>query len=777
MTPERYRVKVTGIVQGVGFRPFIAGLAKSLFLNGTVSNTGDGVHIEAEGRADRLAAFLERLRTEAPPLSLIREVEVEKLDFFGYSGFEIVASSGNARNTMISPDISICGDCAAELSDRTDVRYLYPFINCTNCGPRFTIIKDVPYDRPNTTMAAFSMCETCRKQYEDPADRRYHAQPVSCHRCGPVLKLLDKTGKAVETGDIPKFAARLLAEGFIIAVKGLGGYHLACDASNPDAVRELRRRKHRDEKPFALMARDMETVRSCCSMNAAEEKLLDSVKKPIVLLEKKEGCSLPEELAPGSRRLGVMLPYTPLHLLLFRSGGDKPLCPGLLVMTSGNKSDEPICYTDESALRELNGIADWFLANDREIYIRTDDSVTRIFRGNEYVIRRSRGYVPMPLLIGNDVLPAGRPPVLACGGELKNTFCLNRGDEFYISHHIGDLENLETMQSYEEGIEHFKRLFDIKPVITAYDLHPGYLSTRYALERTEGIGIAVQHHHAHIASCMAENGLAGEVIGVAFDGAGYGEDGNIWGGEFFTGSYYGFRRAGRLAYFRLPGGDAAAREPWRMALSYLYGSGYDITDIGDPIIRELLKDTDESRVRQKLHTIGRMLETGFNSPQTSGMGRLFDAVSALAGVRSVNSFEGQAATELENAALPGYHGKYPYEAADREGLCVLDIGPVISGIVSDRRAGASAALISSKFHETAASMVRDTCGRLRSDTGLDRVVLSGGVFQNVLLLSRCTDMLEKDGFRVYVHSRVPANDGGISLGQAVIAMARHANFC
>ncbi len=777
MTPERYRVKITGIVQGVGFRPFIAGLAKSLFLNGTVSNTGDGVLIEAEGSADRLAAFLERLRAEAPPLSLIREIEVEKLDFFGYSGFEIIASSGNARNTMISPDISICGDCAAELFDKSDYRYLYPFINCTNCGPRFTIIKDVPYDRPNTTMAAFSMCETCREQYEDPADRRYHAQPVSCHRCGPALKLLDKNGKAVETEDISGFAARQLAEGFIIAVKGLGGYHLACDASNPDAVRELRRRKHRDEKPFALMARDMETVHSCCNMDASEEKLLDSVKKPIVLLEKKEGCRLPEELAPGSSRLGVMLPYTPLHLLLFRSGGDKPLCPGLLVMTSGNKSDEPICYTDESALRELNGIADWFLINDREIYIRTDDSVTRIFRENEYVIRRSRGYVPMPILIGNDVLPAGRPQVLACGGELKNTFCLNRGDEFYISHHIGDLENLETMQSFEEGIEHFKRLFDIKPVITAYDLHPGYLSTRYALERTEGIRIPVQHHHAHIASCMAENGLTGEVIGVAFDGTGYGEDGNIWGGEFFTGSYYGFHRAGRLAYVGLPGGDAAAREPWRMALSYLYGSGFDITDINDPIIRGLIKDTDESRVRLKLHTVGRMLETGFNSPQTSGMGRLFDAVSALAGVGSVNSFEGQAAMDLENAALVGYHGEYPYAAADREGLYVLDMGPVISGIVSDRRAGASAALISSKFHETAAAMVIDICGRLRSDTGLDRVVLSGGVFQNMLLLSRCTDILEKDGFRVYIHSRVPTNDGGISLGQAVIAMARHANFC
>ena len=778
MKPERNRVKVTGIVQGVGFRPFISSLAKSLFLNGTVSNTGDGVLIEVEGGPDKLAVFLERLKSEAPPLSLIRTITIEKPAFIGYSSFEIIASSPNAKNTMISPDISICGDCSRELFDESDYRHLYPFINCTNCGPRFTIIRDVPYDRPNTTMGSFVMCEVCRKQYVDQTDRRYHAQPVSCARCGPGLKLLDKYGNAVESEDIPDLAAKLLADGCILAVKGLGGYHLACDASDAAAVEELRRRKHRDEKPFALMARDMEAVRSCCSVNAAEEILLDSVRKPIVLLKKRKDCNLPEEIAPGNNHLGMMLPYTPVHLLLFRSGKEvTPVCPRLLVMTSGNRSNEPICYTDESALRELDGIADYFLINNREIYIRTDDSVTRIFREKEYVIRRSRGYVPIPLLPDNAALPADRPSVLACGGELKNTFCLNKGSEFYISHHIGDLENMETMQSFEEGISHFERLFNINPTVIAYDLHPEYLSTKYALGQSMDIRIPVQHHHAHIASCMVENGLSGEVIGVAFDGTGYGEDGRIWGGEFFTGSYYRFRRSGRLAYSGMPGGDAAAREPWRMAVSYLGSSGFNMKDLADPILTGLTTGVDEAHGGQKLQVVCRMLESGFNCPLTSSMGRLFDAISALAGIRNVNNFEGQAAMELENAAFDGYHGEYAYEVSNEDGIYVVDTGGIISGVVSDRRAGAPPGLISSRFHETAALLVRDICSRLRADTGLERVVLSGGVFQNLLLLSKCSDKLEADGFRVFIHSRVPANDGGISLGQAVIAMARYKDFC
>lgn len=781
MKPERNRVKVTGIVQGVGFRPFVSGLAKSLFLNGTVGNTGDGVVVEVEGSPEKLAVFLKRLKSDAPPLSLIRTVTVGKLPIIGYDSFEIISSSGMSRNTMISPDISICPDCVRELFDGSDYRHRYPFINCTNCGPRFTIIRDVPYDRPNTTMGGFVMCEVCRKQYEDPVDRRYHAQPVSCARCGPGLSLLDKYGNALETEDVPGLAAKLLADGRILAVKGLGGYHLACDASNADAVKELRRRKHRYEKPFALMAADIEAVRSCCIVNAAEAALLDSMRKPIVLLKRRKDFSLPEEIAPGNSHLGIMLPYTPLHLLLFRSGNSgretAPVCSRLLVMTSGNRSDEPICYTDESAFRELAEIADYFLTNNREIYIRTDDSVTRAFRGREYVIRRSRGYVPMPVLPDDAVLPKERPSVLACGGELKNTFCLNKGGEFYISHHIGDLENMETMQSFEEGVRHFERLFDINPTVIAYDLHPEYLSTKYALAQPTDIKIPVQHHHAHIASCMAENGLSGEVIGVAFDGTGYGEDGRIWGGEFFTGSYYGFRRSGRLAYVGMPGGDAAAREPWRMAVSYLHSAGIDLKDLADPILTGLTAGVGAAGGERKLQTVLKMLESGFNCPPTSSMGRLFDAVSALAGVRNVNNFEGQAAMELENSALEGCHGEYAYGVSSEDGVYVADVGGIIKGVVSDRRAGASPGLISSRFHETVALMVGDICGRLRTDTGLDRVVLSGGVFQNLLLLSKCIDRLESDGFRVFMHSLVPANDGGISLGQAVIAMARYKDFC
>lgn len=778
MSFKRYRIKVTGIVQGVGFRPFIYALAKSLFLNGNVRNTGEGVVIEAEGRREDLDVFVGRIKSDAPPLSLIREISFDRLDPYGYTGFDIIASSAESRNTMISPDISICADCGRELFDSADRRYRYPFINCTNCGPRFTIIRDVPYDRPNTTMDSFAMCEACRKQYEDPRDRRYHAQPVSCAVCGPELALLDREGKRVGTEDPAGMAAQLLAQGHILAIKGLGGYHLACDASRADTVAELRRRKHRDEKPFALMARDIETVRGCCVVDAAEERLLSSPGKPIVLLKRKTGCPLPGEIAPGNSHLGVMLPYTPVHLLIFgKDGTGETACPPLLVMTSGNKSSEPICYTDESALRELGGIADGFLVNDREIYIRTDDSVTRIFKGREYIIRRSRGYVPVPIAVERTALPAGMPSVLACGGELKSTFCLSRENEFFLSPHIGDLENLETMQSFEEGIGHFKKLFDIKPTGIAYDMHPGYLSTQYALSQSEGVKIPVQHHHAHIASCMAENGLSGDVIGVAFDGTGYGPDGHIWGGEFFTGSYSGFKRAGRLKYVVLPGGDAAVREPWRMAVSFLRSAGFDITDISDPVISGLLPGLPEDLRRQKLQALDRMLESGFNSPQTSSMGRLFDAVSALAGVRNTNGYEAQAAMELENVAQTAGCGAYGFDISDGDGTYIADPGGVITGIVADRRARIPPEVISGRFHETAAVLVLDMCVRLRADTGISRVALSGGVFQNLLLLSKCVEKLERAGFRVFIHSLVPSNDGGISLGQAVIGMAQYDDFC
>ncbi len=785
MNPERYRLKVTGIVQGIGFRPFVYNLAASLLLKGRVLNTGDGVEIEIEGPRDRLDAFVNRLKSDAPPLALIRSIALDRLPLIGYDDFQIKTSqTGGTLNTLISPDISICEDCSRELFDPADSRYGYPFINCTNCGPRFTIIKDIPYDRPNTTMSSFEMCGQCRSQYEDPADRRYHAQPVSCGKCGPELHLLDNRGALAACGDAPERARKLLEAGHILAVKGLGGYHLACDAKNKTAVAELRRRKQRDEKPFALMAKDMDTVRKYCRVDAAERALLESVRKPVVLLKKREDCSLPQEIAPGNPYLGIMLPYTPVHLLLFNAGEtaasdiiDMP-GPEILVMTSGNISSEPICYKDDDALRELKGIADFYLTNNREIFIRTDDSVTRSFQGNEYIIRRARGYVPMPVIC--EAVPADVPSVLACGGELKNAFCLGKGREFYVSHHIGDLENLETMQSFEEGVEHFKRLFGIKPEIIAYDLHPEYLSTKYAMEATYGRKVGVQHHKAHIASCMADNDVKGEVIGVAFDGTGYGEDGKIWGGEFFTGSYGSLRRAAHLEYVRMPGGSAAIHEPWRMACSYLENAGIDsevLAELKGYGARDLWHNRKAPEERKaSIGAVKSMIAAGFNSPFTSGMGRLFDAVSAIAGVRYSSGFEGQAAMELEFAAGQGGYGRYPFEIYQENGVYVLGTPELVKSVFRDRQQGVSAGIISTRFHETVAVMIHEICCRLRKETGMNRVVLSGGVFQNMLLLSRSAEMLAQSGLEVFVHKRVPANDGGLSLGQAVIAVAEDSKF-
>lgn len=774
MKPERYRLKITGIVQGVGFRPFIHTLAKSLFLSGWVINTSDGVEIEAEGPGGQLEAFVRRIREEAPDIAYIHKIDVEKLPFKGYEGFAIKESkSGKAPATFISPDVGICEDCRRELFDSGDYRYLYPFINCTNCGPRFTIVKDIPYDRANTTMDSFRMCDTCRSQYTDPDNRRYHAEPVSCEKCGPRLSLVDRHSEAVLCEDEAEKAAELLSKGYILAVKGLGGYHLACDAGNKEAVVKLRKRKHRDEKPFALMARDVETVLKYCHADPSEIALLTSSRKPVVLLRKRTDCSLPDEIAPGNPYLGFMLPYTPVHLLLFGGGGAaSERYPGILVMTSGNMSSEPICFKDDEALAELGEIADYFLVNNRDIHIRTDDSVTRTFMGKEYLIRRARGYVPMPVLTGLSSLPQKPLSVLACGAEVKNTFCMNKGQEFYISHHIGDLENLETMESFEQGIGHFKKLFGIEPEAVAYDLHPDYLSTKYAVASGLERKIGVQHHKAHIASCMADNGLEGEVIGVAFDGTGFGEDGKIWGGEFFAGSYGGFKRAGHLEYARMPGGSAAVREPWRMAASYLQQAGLDMEFLSRYLPDGRAGFPDTGKFSAGLDAVCGMLASGFNSPYTSGMGRLFDAVSALAGCRYLTGYEGQAAIELEYAADVGYNGEYAVDMEFKDGMYVANTGGIIRGVVEDRKSSVAMGVISSRFHETIAAMVVKICGNIANDAGLGRVVLSGGVFQNVLLLSKCLDKLKSAGLEPYIHSRVPANDGGLSLGQAVIAMAQ-----
>ncbi len=770
---KRYIITVRGIVQGVGFRPFVYSEALSLSLKGRVYNVSQGVVVDIEGEEAAIEELVKAIRSKAPPLAVLKGIDIESADPAGYTGFEIAESSAGFKNGIyISPDTAICRSCRDELCDPSNRRYLYPFINCTDCGPRFTIVTEIPYDRPNTTMSEFDMCSECAEEYKDPCDRRYHAQPVSCYSCGPRLTLADLgNGKEILSDDIMSYTRRLIADGKIIAIKGLGGYHLACDAHNEEAVFKLRSRKIRDEKPFALMARDYGTALRYCCISPEERELLESQRAPIVLLEKKHGTGLTEQIAPGSRHLGIMLPYTPVHLLILNNTGPigSPSCD-LLVMTSGNLSDQPIYYRDREAFENLRGIADYILTNDRQIFVRTDDSVTRVFMGKEYIIRRSRGYAPMPVTFnGVNLLSGGLrvPSVLACGGELKSTFCINRGDEFYLSHHIGDLKNFETLLSFEEGIEHFKKIFSIRCDAVAHDLHPGYLSTKYAVASDFKDTVGVQHHHAHIASCMAENGLAGEVVGVAFDGTGYGEDGSIWGGEFFAGGYKGFKRMGQMEYVKMPGGDMAVKQPWRMALAYLLSSGDDIFEAFLSRPQDLWKGIDT----ENISALSRMMGRGINSPLTSSMGRLFDAVSALAGVRTHITYEGQAAIELECIMDHSSRGSYGFSVIEGQPFKVC-MQAAVREIVRDVLKGVSKGAISAKFHETAAGIVLEGCMNVRRKTGLNDVVLSGGVFQNITLLEKCISRLEKSNFTVYIHSSVPSNDAGLCLGQAAIAIAR-----
>ncbi len=760
-------IKISGIVQGVGFRPFVQKLAKALSINGFVNNTDSSVEIAAEGEKKHIDEFCRRLRADAPKNSWIKEIIIKDHELYGFESFNIIESNIiGERNTYISPDLSICNECREEFFERTNKRHLYPFINCTNCGPRFTIIEGTPYDRDKTTMKKFNMCPSCRREYNDDGDRRYHAQPISCWDCGPSLKLCDSMGKFIDVNDIFSYCGQIILEGKILALKGIGGYHLACDALNTEAVRRLRQRKIRDEKPFAVMVKDYDTANKYCHISSFERKLLESKEAPIVLLKLRDRGILPHMIAPGNPYLGVMLPYTPMHLGLINA-----VDTDMLIMTSGNKSDEPIYYMDRDVISNLKDIADLFLIHDREIYIRTDDSVTREVLGREYIIRRSRGYVPLPL--SGDLEGKALPRVLAVGGELKNTFCITKGDDFYISHHIGDLENMETNKSFEEGIEHFKNILNTDFDIVACDMHPEYLSTKYALNLNKKVHF-VQHHHAHIASCMAENNLSGDVIGVAFDGTGYGEDGNIWGGEFFTGDYRGFKRTAHLEYIKMPGGDMAVKEPWRMALSYIGNSlkdNYVKNEKGEGIILEgntFFKDIDHKAIR----TIKLMMERNINCPVTSSMGRLFDAVSAILGLRNKISYEGQAAIELEHLALDSMlEDVEPYSISldIKNNVYIVSTKELISDIIRSVVNGENKADISLRFHVSMAEMVLCCCSRIREDSGLNRVVLSGGVFQNITLLKRCIKLLKNNGFEVFFHEKVPSNDGGISLGQAMMA--------
>ena len=748
---KRAEIGITGIVQGIGFRPFIYNLARKHLLRGWVLNNEKGVFIDAEGEDGHLHQFIQDIPALAPPLARIESFQVNHLEPLGYTTFEIRKSEETQEKfVLISSDVATCHQCLSELFSPQNFRYRYPFINCTLCGPRFTIIKDIPYDRHKTTMAPFVMCPVCQKEYENPSDRRFHAQPNACPTCGPSLGLEDREGKKVPGDPIEK-TLELLAEGQIVAIKGLGGFHLACDAKNQDAVSSLRSRKFREDKPFAVMCRDMEEVRKHCEVNQEEEKLLLSVERPIVILRRKKDSVIGHAVAPFQDTLGVMLPYTPPHHLLLNG----PL--KALVMTSGNVSDEPISYKNEEAYERLPKIADYFLFHNRDIHMRCDDSVTRVFEGKPYILRRSRGYVPFPIKLSFPL-----EMILACGGELKNTFCLTRGQYAFMSHHIGDLENLETLTSFEEGIEHFKKLFYIEPKAVAYDLHPDYLSSQFALSIPDIPRIGVQHHHAHIVSVMAENGMEEDVIGVALDGTGFGLDGTIWGGEFIRANLRDFNRLAHLKNVPMPGSTMAIKEPWRMAMVYL------LEAFGDEAIKlkiDLIKRID----LQKWDILNRAIEKKINTPWTSSMGRLFDAISSLLSIRDEVHYEGQAAIELEMIADQGVTEGYPFHIQQDETPMVINPADMIRGIVRDLIDGTPSSIISGKFHRTVARSIIETCQTIRSNERLNRVVLSGGVFQNIFLLSLVKEGLRRSGFEVHTHQLVPANDGGISLGQAVIA--------
>jgi hydrogenase maturation protein HypF len=755
---ERRAIAVSGIVQGVGFRPFVYGLASRLGLGGFVRNQTNGVCIEIEGDAPALDRFQRELAEHPPPLARIAAVSWERRPPCGDGPFRITPSDAVAAAAIfISPDVATCEHCLAELFDPADPRYRYPFLNCTNCGPRLSIVTGAPYDRERTTMARFALCPRCRREYEDPSNRRFHAQPTACGKCGPSLEARDAHGRLIETATPLTCFANALQSGQIGALKGLGGYHLACDARRAAAVAELRRRKHRDEKPFALMVRDDEAAARLCEVSAEERRLLTSPRRPIVLLRKRPGIAVAEEVAPGNPFLGIMLPYTPLHHLLVRDMQGMPL-----VMTSGNRSDEPIAYEDGDALKRLSGIADVFLLHNRPIHVRCDDSVTRWVGGAELPLRRSRGYAPEPLALPRDC-PV---PILALGGQLKGTFALGRGRHAFLSQHLGDLDHYDAYRAFERDIDLYERLFRIQPKVLAHDLHPDYASTRYAVERARTGAvrlIAVQHHHAHMASCMAEHGLDEPVMGVSFDGTGYGTDGAIWGGEFLVGDYRGFRRAAHLRYVGLPGGDRAIRKPWRMATAHLTDAGCSAV-----ALERRISLVELSAVRQ-------MLNRRFNTPPTSSAGRLFDAVACLTGIRDRVSYEGQAAIELEWLANGRQaDGAYPIEIAEAAGEAsqVIDTRPMIRAIVEDIRKGAEPAQVARRFHTTMVELIAAVCERIRGKMGLSTVVLSGGVFLNALLTAETCQRLSALGFRVYRHEKVPPSDGGLSLGQLAIAAAQ-----
>jgi hydrogenase maturation protein HypF len=748
------RISVRGVVQGVGFRPFVYQLAIRHNLRGWVCNTSEDVKIEVEGEAEDIDSFLKGLREQAPPLAHIEDITAMASPPVGYEKFEIRPSQAEAgKYQLVSPDIATCPDCLKEIFDSANRRYRYPFTNCTNCGPRFTIIADIPYDRPNTTMKVFRMCPECQREYNDPLNRRFHAQPNACSACGPQLELVDARGNKVKCDDIINKTAALFKEGKIVAVKGLGGFLLACDATSEKVVNRLRQRKKRPAKPLAVMVADLNEVRQNCEITAAEKELLKSAGSPIVLIKWRGESKIAKAVAPGLKYLGVMLPYTPLHHLLLRETG----LP--LVMTSGNLSEDPIARDNDEALRRLNNIADYFLRHNRGIYARYDDSVMIVEKEETQFVRRARGYAPYPIH-----LPYQSRQILACGAEEKNTFCLTRDNHAFVSQHIGDIENLETMEHFTNSIELYQRLFRIKSEIIAHDMHPEYLPSKYARELAEKEKIKlvpVQHHQAHIVSCMVDNNIEGKVIGVALDGTGYGADGHIWGGEFLIADYEQFKRMAHLEYLPLPGGALAIKKPYRTAIGYLKALGLEDRELPP------FKQIEET----ELEIIKRQIEKNINTPLTSSTGRLFDAVAALIGVRGIIQYEAQAAIDLEMCAseVANEDKSYPFSVIELNGISIIKVQDLLAAVINDWQAKTPKAMIAARFHNTIARMILELCQAVSTQTGIKQVVLSGGVFQNRLLTRKARALVESAGLRVYTHHQVPCNDGGISLGQAVIA--------
>lgn len=748
------KIHINGIVQGVGFRPFIYSLAQKHHITGWVRNSSAGVDIVANGNPTDLGAFVDSIRLNPPPLANIDDMQVDTTAPDGFEDFRIVASSVEESGFIpVSPDMAICPDCIRELFDPKDRRFRYPFINCTNCGPRFTIINDIPYDRPLTTMAEFELCESCLVEYHDPLDRRFHAQPVACADCGPHIWFESDKQEIASSEDAIQTAREWLKNGKIIAIKGLGGFHLACDATNPDVIQKLRDLKKRSEKSFAVMVYDQHIAEQYCEMNTGEKELLNSKEKPILILRQKSNSNLPDEIAPGLNTLGVMLPYTPLHYLLLEPETDYPQ---VLVMTSGNISEEPIAYTNPSAKSELSKIADGFLLNNRDINIRVDDSVIAEHQCKPYFFRRSRGYAPNPLQPGVTM-----KEILAVGAELKNTFCLTKENYAFLSHHIGNLENLETLNAFESCISHYEHVFKIKPVAIARDLHPDYLSSRYAQTRANAENlqvINVQHHHAHLAACLAENKWKSDapVIGIIFDGTGLGTDNQIWGGEFLYGNYASFERLAHLDYYPLPGGDSAIRQPKRLAAAYLKQAGIPWDETLPPI--QSLDDQERS-------IIGTQINKHINCPLTSSMGRLFDAVSSLSGIIQIINYEAQAAIELEHSIDASVQNCYRFDIHGK----IINLEAVLKAVVSDIKNGLSAGKISAKFHNSVVNMVVEVSQEISKNTGCKTVALSGGVWQNMYLLQKAFPALKAAGFEVLIHHLVPPNDGCIALGQAMIA--------